>query len=315
MTTRDEEASDWFARMRAPDAERHRAAFEAWRSDPDNRAAFAEAESDWLAVEGLAPEDRIIAGPVSSSRPRPPVRWAVAAALLLSLGLGAAWFAHRASDGVQVAKTAAPGAARAGEQVRLADGSLVELTDGARIEARIDGTRRDIVLLGGRARFIVAHDAVRPFVVRAGESETTALGTVFEVDFRTAHPLVHLVSGSVDVRAGRGKRSVRLTAGESAEVSGNGARRVAAEVKAAAGMRILQAEGLALGEVIARANRLGGAPIALADPALATRRVSGRFDISDTGELAPKIAAALDLDVAKGPNGPVLTAKAKKTGE
>lgn len=319
MTRREEEASAWFARMRGPDAAAHRGAFEDWRRDPANAAAYADAEEDWLAVGGLPPEDRVIAGPAKDSQGWSPVRWAVAATLFLALALGAGWYL-RPDSGVQQIAERAPAdrsAMATDRKLELADGSIAILMHGARITADMDGDRREITLLGGRARFIVAHDAARPFIVRAGGSETIALGTVFEVDIRGAQPLVQLISGAVEVRAGQSKRAVRLAPGESAEIDGTDTRRVAAEMSNA-GITILQAERLVLGEVVERANRLGGAPIRLADPDLASRRVSGRFDISNSEALARKLAAALDLDIVGGPDGPILRAKSqkdKKTGE
>lgn len=313
MTRREEEASAWFARMRGPDAAAHRGAFEAWRRDPANAAAYADAEEDWLAVGGLPPEDRVIAGPAKDSQRWSSARWAIAATLFLALALGAGWYLRPDSGGRQIAERArADRAAMATDRkLELADGSIAILMHGARISADMDGDRREITLLGGRARFIVAHDAARPFIVRAGGSETIALGTVFEVDVRGAQPLVQLISGSVEVRAGQSKRAVRLGPGESAEIDGTDTRRVAAEMSNA-GITILQAERLVLGEVVERANRLGGSPIRLADSDLASRRVSGRFDISNSEALARKLAAALDIDMIGGPDGPILRAKNEK---
>src|SRR3546814_18176066 len=57
------------------------------------------------------------------------------------------------------------------------------------------------LLVGGRARFSVAHESARPFRVEAAGSETTALGTIFEIDLTGRRPVVHLVEGSVEVRA------------------------------------------------------------------------------------------------------------------
>jgi transmembrane sensor len=315
VSDREQKASDWFARMRGPDADRHRAAFEAWRGDPANAAAYADAEGDWLAMNGLAPEHRVVRGPATSA-PRPSFAgWAVAASLLLTVAAGAAWYLRADPSVIQVAErpvTSVPVAAD--RTVRLADGSEVVLMGGARLEERFKADTREVVLIGGRARFIVAHDAGRPFVVFARGSRTTALGTVFEVDLRGSHPLVNLLSGSVEVSGERGKKTVRLVPGESAEVEGQDARRVAAQVTAA-GTTILQAERLPLGEVIERANRVGGAPIRLANPELRARRVSGRFDISDSESLARKLAAALDLHLASEAGGHVLSAKDKKAGE
>lgn len=311
MTRREEEASAWFARMRRPDAAEHRSAFEAWRRDPANAAAYTDAEEDWLAVGGLPPEDRMIVGPAKDRQGWSPVRWAVAATLFLALALGAGLFLRPDSDGRQIAERASADRAATDSKVELADGSVAILMHGARITADMEDERREITLLGGRARFVVAHDAARPFIVRAAGSETIALGTVFEVDIRGAQPLVHLISGVVEVRAERSARAVRLAAGESAEIDGADTRRVAAEMSKS-GVTILQVERLVLGEVIDRANRLGGAQIRLADPDLASRRVSGRFDISNTHALARKLAAALDLDIVGDPDGPILRTKNKK---
>lgn len=314
MKDRDEQASDWFARMRGPDADQYRAAFEAWRRDPANAAAYADAEDDWLAIGGLPPQDRIGSPRAPTAARRPFGGWAAAAALVLALALGGAWYLRANPDQPKVGEQGAIDTKTVSGKMRLVDGSEVILMDGAKVETHFDAKRRDVIFLSGRARFIVAHDAARPFVVWARGSQTMALGTIFEVDLRQRQPLVHLVEGSVDVRADHGTRSMRLRPGESAEIDGVGPRRVAVEVSAA-GTTILQAEQLVLGDLIERANRVGGVPIRLAEPALAVRRVSGRFDISETGALARKLAAALDLNLESDPTGYILSAKGKKAGE
>src|SRR3546814_15697675 len=73
--------------------------------------------------------------------------------------------------------------------------------DGARVEARFTSGERRVRLVGGRARFSVAHESARPFRVEAAGSETTALGTIFEIDLTGRRPAVHLVEGPVEVRA------------------------------------------------------------------------------------------------------------------
>lgn len=308
MKSRDNEAADWFARMRGPDAGTHRAAFDAWRRDPANAEAYAQAEIDWLAVGGLAPEDRVIreAAPTPRSHAR---AWAMAGALLLALALGAGWYLRPGPADVQLADNDP-----AERERRLADGSRVMLMDGARIEAHFDDSARKVVLLSGRARFLVTHDARRPFSVVANGSETIALGTVFEVDLRAAQPRVTLIEGSVEVRALRGASIVRLAPGESAEVAKGEARRLPAVPAPVAGT-MLDAQDLPLGTVIERAKRNGDMAIRLADPALAARRVTGRFDIADSAALSRKLAAALDLDVSTNGEGPILSARAQKRGE
>jgi transmembrane sensor len=78
---------------------------------------------------------------------------------------------------------------------------------------------------------------------------------------------------------------------------------------------MLDAQDLPLGTVIERANRNGDTAVRLADPALAARRVTGRFDIADSAALARKLAAALDLDVSTNGEGILLSPRAQKRGE
>lgn len=306
MKFRDEEAAAWFARMRGPDAGSHRAAFDAWRDDPANAAAYAQAEIDWLAVGGLAPEDRVIRQVASKPQRFAPI-WAMACALLLALALSAAWYLRPDAAQVQLAEVDP-----ASQERTLADGSKAVLMNGARIEAQFDDKARKIILLSGRARFLVAHDARRPFSVIANGSKTIALGTVFEIDLRDAKVRVTLIEGAVTVQAVRGDASVRLAPGDSAEVADGTVRRLPTKPVAEI---MLDARNLSLGAVVERASRQGGVAIRLADPALATRRVTGRFDISDSHALARKLAAALDLDVVSSADGPVLKDRLQKQGE
>ena len=77
----------------------------------------------------------------------------------------------------------------------------------------------------------------------------------------------------------------------------------------AGGPQLLVADGLPLGAVIERANRVSGKKIGLADAAIAGRLVSGRFDVSEARSLARQLAAALDLDVKEQAGGYVLMPK------
>src|SRR3546814_6360827 len=65
--------------------------------------------------------------------------------------------------------------------IRLADGSVVELDEGSELSTDFNKSRRELKLERGRARFEVAHEG-RPFIVLAGGGSVTARGTVFDVD-------------------------------------------------------------------------------------------------------------------------------------
>ncbi|MBL8650252.1 MAG: FecR domain-containing protein [Sphingopyxis sp.] len=304
--------------MRAPDAEAHKAEFDAWVADPENAAAYARAEENWLLVGGVAPEYLEAHRKASRTPARASARWALAAAVILALSLGVAWIAlgNRGADPIIADNSIG--------DLLLDDGTRVALMDGAQIEQRFTPKERRVILSGGRARFTVAHDAARPFRVAAAGSETTALGTIFEIDLRAGQPVIHLIQGSVEVRATRnvGAAPIRLRPGQRATVANGGPEIVGLErdapstetvspVPVAEPDSLLIADKLPLGTVIDRANRVNSLKIELGDTALAARPISGKFDVADARSLARKLAIALDLDVEEFGASVVLKAKIK----
>lgn len=315
VSDRDSEAGHWFARMRASDADQDRAAFEEWRTDPENAAAYASFEEDWLLAGGIAPEHIAAHGEERTTSAPKRARWALAAALILTLSMGFAWALLGNRDAAPIV------AGNESGEVILEDGTRVALMDGASLKPDFSAAERRVLLTGGRARFTVAHDSSRPFRVDAAGIETTALGTIFEVDLTGARPVIHLVQGSVEVRAkARPQAPLRLRPGQRAEVTGDTPRLIEPDVAASpltmespvdepAPTSLLVADDLPLGAVIDRANRLNTGQIRLADPSLASRLVSGRFDVADAGSLARKLAVALDMVVETRPGGFLLTPK------
>ncbi|KTE37764.1 MULTISPECIES: FecR family protein [Sphingopyxis] len=306
MKSSEREAIEWGVRMRGAPTEADREAFKIWYAKPGNAEAFAVAEDDFV-MTGSASRTRIEAIAREGQKPSGGFRWAFAAVAGLVIAVGFAWHLGRQGDTPQIAAgPMLPG------QLRLADGSTVTLMDGAWAEPQFSDTERRVRLHGGRARFDVAHDSARPFIVVAGISETKALGTVFEVDARSDVPKVKLVRGLVEVRLGGTTKTVRLAPGESAEVAQSGPRLIPAmtsPVQTAEPTTMLAADGLPLGAVIDAANKANAKPIRLADPALASLPVTGRFDVDNGAALARKLAAALDLEAAEGPDAITLSKK------
>ncbi|NEU07740.1 DUF4974 domain-containing protein [Flavihumibacter sp. R14] len=86
--------------------------------------------------------------------------------------------------------------------MRLPDGTLVTLNPNSRIEIDKDFNGKDrIVRLEGEALFEVAEDKEKPFIVKAGNTFTTALGTAFMVRYYSheAEVKVSLLTGKVKV--------------------------------------------------------------------------------------------------------------------
>lgn len=88
-----------------------------------------------------------------------------------------------------------------GEQktIQLSDGSELLLDTETVLHADFSAQQRRIVLQQGRARFEVAHDKTRPFVVQAGSGRVTALGTAFVVRKDQQDVVVTLLEGKVAV--------------------------------------------------------------------------------------------------------------------
>ena len=290
MTRQQREAADWAARMRGTPSDADRQAFDAWRTAPGNADAYARAVDDWT-YSGTTSRQRIEARARSERNAPGSLRWAVATVAAVGLALGFAYYRQGDRDQRQIAA----GPMLPGE-LRLADGTIVTLMDGAWVNPQLSESERRVILNGGRARFDVAPDAARPFIVVAGRSETRAIGTIFEIDARAAAPRIKLIKGTVEVRASATGETLRLAPGEVAEVPASGPRRVPA-MASPVPTTMLAADNLPLGVIVAHANAANGRHIAFADPALAALPVTGRFDVADIRLLAPKLAAALDLDV------------------
>lgn len=85
----------------------------------------------------------------------------------------------------------------------LNDGSAIMLYPGSSLTYDTDyGKANRLLKLTGEARFVVAKDTVRPFIVEAKGYTTTALGTTFTVDARDGGKVrVRLLSGKVVVKS------------------------------------------------------------------------------------------------------------------
>ena len=97
----------------------------------------------------------------------------------------------------------------------LADGSVVSLHPGSRLAFPVEFTSTErVVKLEGEAYFNVVHDSKRPFVVITDLTETTVLGTEFNVDTRDgSSTVVTLVKGRVQVKNKKHNNKVVLEPG------------------------------------------------------------------------------------------------------
>lgn len=306
------EATEWFARMRGDNGERHRAGFERWL------ARGAVHRSVYNRIANLYSDGKRVNW--DNLPPPQPVRGAAKRVWMVSIGVAAlvgfvAWRMiavpilpgdsslnappveiARNSDGVQYAT-------RLGEirTVKLSDGSKLTIDTDTLVTIDFGQTSRHLRLEHGRARFEVAHEA-RPFVVDAGDAEVIARGTVFDVSYLEDRRVkVLLFHGAVDVtrRSPTGDGStIRLQPGNGVLYDG----RAGPQLSPASADRqedwpsgIVEFRKTPLSEVIAQMNRYAVAKIRLAEPRLGDIEVSGLFRIDDPVTLTEHLAQLLGL--------------------
>lgn len=94
-------------------------------------------------------------------------------------------------------------------QVDLPDGSKVFMHPGSRIvyPNHFIGDKRE-VKFSGKAYFVVARDVAHPFVVTTAKSQTTVLGTEFDITAYEGRPeYITLISGKVSCRLLNGEQA------------------------------------------------------------------------------------------------------------
>lgn len=172
-------------------------------------------------------------------------------------------------------------------RITLADGSVITLGPDSTLAIHFSEDRREITLLDGMAFFEVAHDAARPFCVRAGAVSTTAIGTAFDVSSDGGYVTVSVDQGIVEVRGpnaahGPGERlnvGDWITLDPSAHKLARGVRDASQIAAWREGMVI--AEGETVSAMVARIARWQPGRVVIADPFLGSRIVSGVFDLSN----------------------------------
>nr|WP_314121543.1 FecR family protein [uncultured Brevundimonas sp.] len=297
---RRKEAAAWFARLNqrkvtTADVKN----FSEWRRDPENARAFTRIEEMWDAVGTLAKNPEMAAlkreaaaPPVAPKRRRP------GAGRLVPIGVAGALTAAFAVSGfVWLNLRSVDYATGVGEQrtVQLEDGSTIILDTASSVSVRYTGSRRLITLTSGQAMFEVESDRRRPFVVQAGDTAVTALGTRFDVRRSGAGARVTLAEGRVEVlRQAQTNGRWSLRPGQQVTTSIQRPTVASANVVAATSWTVgrLTFENTPIAEAVAEMNRYSRIPIELRSDKISPILVSGVFNSTDTEGF---VAALCDL--------------------
>ncbi|MGD1030851.1 MAG: FecR domain-containing protein [Opitutaceae bacterium] len=299
----ESEGAVWLARSDAGLTAQEREQFERWfEADPLNAEAWTRLKAAWDVFDrprrsGDAPA---LVRELAARRRRRAwkVVFGAGAAAVAATAAALVFVPVRPAPHPAVAETIATNAViLRPEQRVLADGSVVDLNQGARIDVDFRPDVRDVRLLNGEAHFTVTKNPERPFVVTADGVRVRAVGTAFAVKLESEDVNLLVTEGSVTVNRPAGSQApVQSGSGAPMVVSAGGLLVVPTSARSSGDplfVRVLQAPeiesrlawrkpcielaGTPLAEAIALFNRGGSLHLSIDDPQLAQLRMSGVF--------------------------------------
>ncbi|RON18120.1 sugar ABC transporter substrate-binding protein [Pseudomonas brassicacearum] len=282
--------------------------FSHWlQADPAHAEAYAQAQVLWELSESpartLADEDAFALqgylNAMNQSRRHSMRRWsgalAMAACLLLMIGLGAGWQPARWIDDLGADYVSAPGEIRT---VTLADQSQVTLDADSAIAVDFSRGERHVQLRRGAGFFSVTHTG-DPFVVDAEQGQAKVLGTQFEVRLQPQGAQVTVLSGRVGVTAKKYAEPQILTAGQQVAYGEGAAEKLHAvdsEAQLAWRQGWLNYYKATLAEVVQDLGRYYPGRIVLLNDELAARRISGSFPSKDPQAVLSSLQGVLGFE-------------------
>ena len=305
------------------------------RDDPQRAALVARHEATLRRLQGLAawqPGLSPEANPdlFAPRRRRPWLGLTLAAAAVIAVGFFVVRPGSKPEPGPSViAPVAASQYLRINERAALADGTVVELRDGSRIEVAFTLAERRVRLLSGEAHFTVAKNPALPFVVDAGGVAVRAVGTAFNVRFDAAAVDVLVTEGRVQVETALNARASAATGSSvtpSALLVAASQRTVVSLSPMPAGPAVisvtpeevqevlawqaprLQFHETPLAKAVAEFNRHNARTLVLGDPALGTMSIGGTFRADNVEGFVRLLEVTLGVrGEARGPKQIVLT--------
>lgn len=284
------------------------ATFSRWLlADPAHAEAYAQAQVVWelseVAGATLADEESLVMqrylSAMDKSRRSRLRHWsgglAIAACLLLMVGVFAGWQPARWVDDLGADYVSAPGQVRT---VVLADQSQVTLDADSAIAVNFSGGERHVQLRRGVAFFHVTHTG-EPFVVDADGGEARVLGTEFEVRLQPGGAQVTVLSGRVGVKAGKNAAQQILTADQQIAYDAGVTDAVhSVDSQARLGWRSgwLSYYKIPLVDVVADLKRYYPGQIVLLNSQLGARKISGSFPSQDPQAVLNSLQGVLGFE-------------------
>jgi transmembrane sensor len=269
-------------------------AFRAWLAESEaNQQAFERATEIWDMLPSVAGNCRRGTAPHAQNVRWQP--WAMAASIAALATAGSGWWLTRPP----VYET------HVGEQqvVMLADDTRVALNTNSELHVDYSKAERRVVLDHGEALFEVSHDASRPFLVVSGQQIIRAIGTKFVVRHENGETRVTLLEGRVQVLGPAAIREAPLAVlkpGQRVTVTADaGASLDTPPLDAATAWRRgeIVFDNSTLIDAAEELNRYSDTHLVIADPKIASLKVSGVFSTKDVPEVAKAFASLYGLKV------------------
>lgn len=305
----------------------HQAGFSAWvAGNPERVSRYVGIVQDMLkagddaARDGLRPRKPTPQTP--RYRSRSPAVLAASLTLVLLAAAGIWWRSgHTSPSLIAQSEARTPIETRVGEvrTDRLEDGTSILLDTDTLLLVTMTATQRRVELKRGRARFTVAQDAGRPFMVRGAGADVTTRSGSFDITAREGlriNPIDTIVdvvfSGALPPGQARSRalgpgQLLARQAGQGANISVISAPR--SEQQWVTGVKSF--DNVPISDVIAEANSYSETKIELVPPTLGRREIFADIDIRDIERVAQAIRAFLDADIDRSQPGKLILAAKK----
>ncbi|MNO91978.1 fec operon regulator FecR [compost metagenome] len=184
-------------------------------------------------------------------------------------------------------------------QVRLSDGSQLELNSDSAVDIHFDGQQRQLRLYRGEIMVQTASDPARPFEVQTAEGRVRALGTRFSVRSDDGQSRVSVLQHAVEIRpVDNPLLMLRLEAGQSVSFDQRqiGSAHSAAPGTGAWTQGMLTVIEWRLADFVSELRRYRPGMLRCAE-GIADLRLSGAFRIDDTDTILENLSASLPVKV------------------
>jgi len=286
-------------------SEKDQAELETWLAESlAHRIAYMRLEAAWQRADRLAAMQPVGAEPSRKNARAWAVR--VAAGVFVIAAMCSAIFTYLSRPHMEFYATTIGGH----KTIALGDGSRIELNTDTALRMALDGSARMVWIDRGEAYFQIRHDAVRPFMVHAGNGQITDLGTEFFVRREADRVEISLLQGrarfdSVGDRS-RGQ-STDLMPGDELVATANSVSKQRAKIDELARSLswrngLLVFDNLPLSAVAASFNRYNREKLVVAGADVARMTIVGTFRTDGVARFAHVAHDILGLQITREGN-------------